>query len=103
MLRFFVFPIDQGSDANLLAIQKGLTSHCNRVVKTCNAAVVKGVRLSGEVLEMSLRRLGDGGRIPQMGMRATICLSVIVVLATIPLLAQNIPPCGQTRAVVDPV
>lgn len=39
----------------------------------------------------------------KLGMRTTICLSVIVVLATIPLSAQNVPSRRQTRAVVDPV
>ena len=38
-----------------------------------------------------------------MGMRTTICLSVIVVLATIPLSAQNLSSRRQTRTVVDPV
>jgi hypothetical protein len=52
---------------------------------------------------MSLRGLGGGGRISQMGMRTAIPLSVIFVLATIPLSAQNVPSRRQTRAVVDPV
>ena len=38
-----------------------------------------------------------------MGMRTTIRLSVIVVLATIPLSAQNVPSRRLSRAVVDPV
>src|SRR6202162_1609495 len=57
----------------------------------------------GDVLEMSLRGLGGGGRIAQMGMRTTICLSVIIVLATIPLPAQNVSSRRLSRAVVDPV
>ncbi len=38
-----------------------------------------------------------------MGIRTAICLSVIVVVATIPLSAQNVPSRRETRAVVDPV
>ena len=38
-----------------------------------------------------------------MSTRTTICLSVIVVLVTVPLSAQNVPSRRQTRAVVDPV
>jgi tetratricopeptide (TPR) repeat protein len=52
---------------------------------------------------MSLHGLGGGGRMPQMGMRTTICLSFIVVLATIPLSAQNVPSRRLSRAVADPV
>src|SRR5580658_5828100 len=44
-----------------------------------------------------------GERISQMSMRTTVCLCVIVAVATIPLSAQNVPPRRQTRAVIDPV
>src|ERR1700676_1903243 len=36
-------------------------------------------------------------------MRTTVGLCVIVVVATIPLSAQNVPPRRQTRAIIDPV
>jgi hypothetical protein len=51
----------------------------------------------------TVKRELPGERISQISMRTTVCLCVIVVVATIPLSAQNVPPRRQTRAVIDPV